>query len=326
MADRTILVTGGAGFIGSHTCKLLKEEGYNPVVYDNLSTGHRELVQFGPFVHGDINDGGAVRHALDVHRPEAVIHFAASAYVGESVTAPDRYYRNNVVGLLSVLDSMRQCGVAKLVFSSSCATYGIPDALPIAETSLQRPINPYGETKLIGEHVIRDYAQAFGLNAVMLRYFNASGADRSGRLREIHDPETHLIPRALMAAAGLIPHLDIFGDDYPTADGTCVRDYVHVEDLADGHLRALRHLDGHPGHAAFNLGTGQGTSIREIVSSIERIFGVRIPVRILPRRPGDPAALYADASLAQRVLAFAPRFSDIDTIVASAGRTFGLQR
>ena len=326
MADKTILVTGGAGFIGSHTCKLLKDEGYDPVVYDNLSTGHRELVQFGRFVHGDIGDGGAFRHALDHYRPEAVIHFAASAYVGESVTAPDRYYRNNVVGLLSVLDSMKQFGVTKLVFSSSCATYGIPDALPIAESSPQRPINPYGETKLIGEHIIRDYAHAFGLNAVMLRYFNAAGADRGGQLREIHDPETHLIPRALMAAAGLIPHLDVFGDDYPTPDGTCVRDYVHVEDLADGHLRALRHLDSHPGHAAFNLGTGQGTSIREIVASIEGIFGVKIPVRILPRRPGDPASLYADASLARKILAFAPRFSDIDTIVASAGRTFGLQR
>jgi UDP-arabinose 4-epimerase len=324
MVDRTILVTGGAGFIGSHTCQLLRDEGFNPVVYDNLSTGHREFVKFGPFVHGDICDGATLRRALDAFKPEAVIHFAASAYVGESVTAPDRYYQNNVVGLLSVLDSMKQCNVTKVVFSSSCATYGIPDTLPIAETLPQRPINPYGETKLIGERIIRDYAQAFGLKAVMLRYFNASGADRGGLLREVHDPETHLIPRALMAAAGTIPHLDVFGDDYPTEDGTCVRDYVHVEDLADGHLRALRYLDDQAGPAAFNLGTGKGTSIREIIACIEEVFGVKIPVRVLPRRPGDPASLYADASLAGDVLQFKPRHSDLRTIIASAGRTFGL--
>jgi UDP-arabinose 4-epimerase len=326
MVDNTILVTGGAGFIGSHTCQLLRDEGYNPVVFDNLSTGHRELVKFGPFVHGDICDGAALRRAIETWKPEAVIHFAASAYVGESVTAPDRYYQNNVVGLLQVLDAMKQCKVSKIVFSSSCATYGIPDRLPIPETLAQRPINPYGETKLIGERIIRDYAAAFGLKAVILRYFNASGADRSGTLREMHDPETHLIPRALMAAAGAIPHLDVFGDDYPTPDGTCVRDYVHVEDLADGHVRALRYLDDHEGHAAFNLGTGRGTSIREIIASIETIFRVKIPVRFLPRRPGDPASLYADATLAGEVLKFTPRYSDLETIVATAGKTFGLQR
>ncbi len=326
MGEKTILVTGGAGFIGSHTCKLLQDQGYEPVVYDNLSTGHRELVKFGPFVHGDICDGAAVRRAIEAWQPEAVIHFAASAYVGESVTSPDRYYQNNVVGLLQVLDAMKQCKVSKIVFSSSCATYGIPDQLPIPETLPQRPINPYGETKLIGERIIRDYAAAFGMKAVILRYFNASGADRSGLLREMHDPETHLIPRALMAAAGTIPHLDVFGDDYPTPDGTCVRDYVHVEDLADGHVRALRHLEDSQGIAAFNLGTGKGTSIREIIASIESTFGIRIPVKMSPRRPGDPASLYADAGLAGRVLKFSPRYSDLDTIVATAGRTFGLQR
>lgn len=324
MGDKTILVTGGAGFIGSHTCKLLRAQGYTPVVYDNLSTGHREAVKFGPFVHGDICDGAAMRRALAAWAPEAIIHFAASAYVGESVMEPDRYYQNNVVGLLQVLDAMKLCGVTKIVFSSSCATYGIPDQLPISETIPQRPINPYGETKLIGERILRDYAHAFGLKAVMLRYFNAAGADRDGVLRERHDPETHLIPRALMAAAGTITHLDVFGDDYPTPDGTCVRDYIHVEDLADGHLRALRHLDTAAGCAAFNLGTGTGTSIREIIASIETIFRVTIPVRTLPRRPGDPASLYADATLAGTVLGFAPLFSDLDTIVTTAGRTFGL--
>ena len=326
MTDKRILVTGGAGFIGSHTCKLLRDEGYQPIVYDNLSTGHRELVKFGPFVHGDICDGGAFRRALNAWRPEAVIHFAASAYVGESVAVPDRYYNNNVVGLLQVLDAMRQCNVSKIVFSSSCATYGIPDQLPISESLAQRPINPYGETKLIGERIIRDYVAAFGLQAVTLRYFNASGADRSGVLREIHDPETHLIPRALMAAAGTIPHLDVFGDDYPTPDGTCVRDYVHVEDLADGHLRALRYLNAGDGCTFFNLGTGKGTSIREIIASIEAVFQVKIPTRVLPRRPGDPATLYADATLAGEVLKFTPRYSDLATIVATAGKSFGLRR
>ena len=325
MTNKTILVTGGAGFIGSHTCKLLRDEGYNPVVYDNLTTGHRNLVKFGPFINGDVCDGVAFRRAIETYRPESVIHFAASAYVGESVAEPDRYYRNNVVGLLSVLDTMMQCNVPKIVFSSSCATYGIPDTLPISETLPQRPINPYGETKLIGEWIIRNYARAFGLKAVMLRYFNASGADCNGLLREMHDPETHLIPRALMAAAGTIPHLDVFGDDYPTEDGTCLRDYIHVDDLADGHLRALRYLDDHSGPAAFNLGTGKGTSIREIVACIEELFGVTIKVRVLPRRIGDPASLYADASLAGDVLKFKPRYSDLRTIIESAGRTFGLR-
>jgi UDP-arabinose 4-epimerase len=323
-AEKRILVTGAAGFIGSHTCKLLSTSGYLPIAYDNLSTGRRDAVRFGPFVQGDILDRAALDRALGEWRPEAVIHFAARASVADSFVAPDRYYRDNVVGLLNVLDAIRTAKVGKIVFSSSCATYGVPDRLPIVETCPQAPVNPYGETKLIGERLIRDYGRAFGVKYVVLRYFNASGADREGELRERHDPETHLVPRALMAAAGTISHLDVFGDDYDTPDGTCIRDYIHVEDLADGHVRALAYLDANEEPLQVNLGSGKGTSIRDILTTVEAITCRKVRVRFSPRRDGDPAALYADPAKAKSRLDFITRCSDIETIVGTAMKSFGL--
>jgi UDP-arabinose 4-epimerase len=321
LMNSRIVVTGGAGFIGSHTCKLLARLGYEPITYDNLSTGHRDAVRYGPFEQGDILDQDRLNAVLNHWRPEAVIHFAASAYVGESVASPDKYYRNNVVGLLSLLDAMRRAGLDKVVFSSSCAVYGVPDKLPISETSSTRPLSPYGETKLIGERILRDYGAAYGMRHVALRYFNAAGADSDGELGERHDPETHLIPRALMAATGLIDHLEVFGDDYDTPDGTCIRDYVHVDDLADGHVRALRYLADGNASLQVNLGTGTGTSIKEVFAAIERVTNRKVPVKFVARRPGDPAALYADAVLVRKVLDFTASRSDIDNIIRTAVRS-----
>lgn len=322
MSDR-ILVTGGAGFIGSHTCKLLRSRGYEPVTFDNLSTGHEDAVRFGPFVRGDILEKSDLDRAFKEWQPTAIIHFAAFTNVGESVSSPGLYFRNNVVGLLTLLDAAVKAGVMKVVFSSSCATYGIPDNLPIRELSLQRPVNPYGETKLAGEWLLRDYDVSAGMKHVALRYFNACGADAEGELSERHDPETHLIPRALMAASGLISHLDLFGDDYPTPDGTCIRDYIHVEDLAEAHVRALEYLKTGSPSLGVNVGTGKGTSVSEILGSIARVTGKRVPVKITPRRAGDPPALYADIGLAREKLGFAALRSDIDNIVLTAMRSFG---
>lgn len=244
MTRDRILITGGAGYIGSHTAKLLHKKGMEPVVYDNLSTGHSSSVRFGPFVHADVLDTQMLVETIFQYQPVAIIHFAASAYVGESVIDPAKYYQNNVCGTLSLLDACRETGLNKIIFSSSCATYGVPTSLPILETAAQSPINPYGKTKLIAEHMLSDYAAAFGLSYVALRYFNACGADPDGELGEWHDPETHLIPRALLAAAGKIKQLEIFGDDYDTEDGTCVRDYIHVTDLAHAHILAYEYLSG----------------------------------------------------------------------------------
>jgi UDP-arabinose 4-epimerase len=255
--------------------------------------------------------------------PQAVIHFAAFAYVGESVAEPDRYYRNNVAGTLTLLEAMRLTGITDIVFSSSCATYGAPDELPIRETTAQRPINPYGETKLICERMLRDFTNAYGFRHVVLRYFNACGADRDGELSERHDPETHLIPRALMAASGRLKRIDLFGADYNTPDGTCIRDYIHVEDLADGHVRALEYIGSNQQALSVNLGSGKGASVIEILADVQRVTGKEVPKRTLPRRAGDPAALYADVSLAQEKLGFQTRFSDIETIIRTAARSFG---
>jgi UDP-arabinose 4-epimerase len=325
MAIQRILVTGGAGYIGSHTAKLLRLEGIEPVVYDNLSTGNRSSVRWGPFVNGDILDAAHLIEVIEKYEPEAVIHFAASAYVGESVTDPAKYYHNNVVGTLLLLDACRRTGLGKIIFSSSCATYGVPDTLPIVEATPQKPINPYGRTKLIAEHILADYAAAFGLRYVVLRYFNACGADPEGELGEWHAPETHLIPRALLAAAGKIPHLEVFGDDYDTHDGTCVRDYIHVADLAHAHLLAYRHLAGESENLAVNLGSGRGFSIQEVLGAIDRVTGKPVPIAIRPRRAGDPPALYADAGLARDVLGFSPRYSNLETIVRTAAPFFGLE-
>jgi UDP-arabinose 4-epimerase len=325
LTKRHLLVTGGAGYIGSHTCKRLHANGFAPVVYDNLTTGNRRAVKWGPLIEADITDTTTLIRTLERYSPEAVIHFAASAYVGESVCEPEKYYRNNVVGTLSVLQACRQARVKNLIFSSSCATYGVPATLPISEETPQVPINPYGRTKLIGEQMLQDYAHAYGLRYVALRYFNACGADPDGELGEWHDPETHLIPRALLVASGQLDRLEVYGDDYATEDGTCVRDYIHVSDLAEAHLRAAQHLIAGGANLRVNLGTGRGTSIREIVASVLRTTTRDVPLTIMPRRVGDPPALFADASLAKRVLGFTTEFSDLDTIVRTAAPYFGLE-
>jgi UDP-arabinose 4-epimerase len=325
MNQQKALVVGGAGFIGSHTAKLLPRQGFEPVVYDNLSTGHRSAVRWGAFVEGDILDTPRLVAAIEEHNPVAVIHFAASAYVGESVENPAKYYQNNVNGTLSLLEACRLTGTRNLIFSSSCATYGIPDRLPIREGEAQRPINPYGRTKLIAEQMLADYSAAYGLRYVALRYFNASGADIDGELGESHSPETHLIPRAMMAAAGSIDFLEVYGDDYDTPDGTCVRDYIHVADLARAHVLAVEHLIGDGASLAVNLGTGRGTSIKEILESISRLTGRNVPVEMRARRAGDPPVLYADPTRAAEMLGFRAVYSDLDTIIRSAAPFFGLE-
>lgn len=317
-----VLVTGGAGYIGSHACKALSAAGYRPVTLDNLSTGNRDAVKWGPFIEGDIRDTALVCETLTSHRIAAVMHFAAKAYVGESVTNPSLYYDINVGGTLSMLNACRQAGVNKLIFSSSCATYGVPDHLPITETTPQSPINPYGRTKLIGEQMTMDFSAAHGMRHVILRYFNAAGADPDGELAESHTPETHLIPLALMSAYDHKATLDVFGSDYATPDGTCIRDFVHVSDLARSHVLALLHLQDGGSNVALNIGSGRGLSILEVISEVQRIAGRRIKLRFQPRRIGDPPILIADAGLAKRLLDFEPQHSDVCTIVAHAPLQF----
>lgn len=316
--SQAVLVTGGAGYIGSHACKALAKAGFRPVVFDNLSRGHREAVRWGPLVEGDLADRQRLRAALVEHRVVAVMHFAAFAYVGESVTDPALYYRNNLVGTLSLLEAMREAGVGEIVFSSTCATYGIPDRVPIREDAPRHPVNPYGETKLAIERALHWYAEAYRMRSVSLRYFNAAGADPEGETGERHDPETHLVPLVLQAALGQRRHIDIYGTDYPTPDGTAIRDYVHVSDLAVAHLRALERLRGGGGNAAVNLGTGRGHSVREVIAAAEAATGNRVPSREAPRRPGDPPALVADPSLARDILGWRPQHSDLDTIIRTA--------
>lgn len=325
MIGKAVIVTGGAGFIGSHTAKLLARRGFQPVVYDNLSTGHRAAVRWGDLVEGDILDTRKLIDALEEYRPVAVVHFAASAYVGESVKEPGKYYRNNVEGTLSLLEACRLSGTPRVIFSSSCATYGIPDHLPIREQDAQCPINPYGRTKLIAEQMLADYAVAYDLRYVSLRYFNACGADLDGELGEAHDPETHLIPRALMAAAGTIHSLEIYGGDYDTPDGTCIRDYIHVVDLARAHVLAVEWLAGGGGNLSANLGTGYGTSVNEILQAISRLTGRAVPFVMRGRRAGDPPVLYADPALAAKKLGFETACSDLDTIIRTAAPFFGLE-
>ena len=319
------LVTGGAGFIGSQSCKALKMAGYLPVVFDNLSTGHAEAARFGPFVKGDIRDQDAVAAAISKHKITAILHFAASAYVGESVQHPNAYYDNNVGGMISLLKAASATGIKRIVFSSSCATYGVPETLPIVETTPQRPINPYGRTKLIGEQMLEDLAHVTDLTFACLRYFNAAGADPEGELGEQHDPETHLVPLALMAASGRREVLSIFGDDYPTPDGTCIRDYIHVADLARAHVLALQHLMQGKPSIKLNLGSGRGHSILEIVRAIEAKTGRKLPIRIEPRRAGDPPSLTADPSRAAEVLGFRAELSSLDQIIEDAAPWFGLK-
>lgn len=314
----TIVVTGGAGFVGSHVCLALARQGYLPVTFDNLSRGHKDLVKWGPLEIGDIRDTKRLSETLSMHRPAAVIHCAALAYVGESMEDPARYYDINVRGSLSLLEAMRATGVSRIVLSSSCAVYGVPERLPITEQTPCHPINTYGATKLVVEGMLRDYTRAYGFRTLALRYFNAGGADPDGLTGEIHDPEPHVIPRVLMAAEGSLPYFGVLGDDWPTPDGTCVRDYVHVSDLADTHVAAVDYLERDQRHPHLNLGTNSGFSVRQIVEVAERVSGRAIPLKIDLRRPGDPPALVAQADLAARELGFVPRRSSIDTIIQTA--------
>ncbi len=317
---KTILVTGGAGYIGSHACKALAQAGYTPVTYDSLVYRHERAVKWGPFEKGDILDGARLAEVMTRHRPAAVVHFAAFAYVGESVTDPAKYYRNNVVGTLSLLEAMRTQGIDRIVFSSTCATYGVPETVPISEDTPQKPINPYGASKLMIERVLSDYADAYGMKGVALRYFNAAGADADGEIGESHDPETHLIPLVLDAASGARPHITVLGNDYLTPDGTCIRDYVHVTDIAEAHVRALNGLGSGTLRRAYNLGTGSGFSVAQVVAAAQRVTGRTIPVIHGARRPGDPAQLLADARLLARELNWTARHSSLEHILETAWR------
>jgi len=312
-----VLIVGGAGYIGSHTSWMLQRGGHDVWIYDNLSEGHRAAVPEGKLIVGDLMDRERLEEVFHQHKIEAVIHFAASCYVGVSVTDPAPYYRNNIVGTLSLLDAMRATDVGKIVFSSTCATYGIPEVVPITEAEKQAPINPYGFTKLAIEHALTDYSHAYGLGFAALRYFNASGASDESTIGEDHDPETHLIPLVLQVALGQRESIKIFGDDYPTPDGTCIRDYIHVDDLATAHIAALERLE--PGtQLKLNLGTGRGASVKEVIDAARRVTGHPIPAEIVPRREGDPPELVANASLANKTLDWQPKYTDIEAVVASA--------
>jgi UDP-arabinose 4-epimerase len=312
------LVTGGAGYIGSHACKALAAAGYTPVAYDNLVYGHEWAVKWGPLERGDILDPARLFAVMNAYKPFAVMHFAAFAYVGESVVEPAKYYRNNVAGTLTLLEAMRSQDVRNIVFSSSCATYGIPDMVPISEDASQKPVSPYGASKLMSERILADFGAAYGMKTVALRYFNAAGADPQGETGEDHDPETHLVPLVLDAAAGARPHITILGNDYDTPDGTCIRDYIHVNDLASAHVLALRYLEKGTLNQAYNLGTGVGVSVLQVIEAARRVTSRNIPVVIGPRRPGDPAKLFAEAIRAQTDLSWRPRFSTIEEIIGTA--------
>lgn len=327
----SVLVVGGAGYIGSHMVKLLARQGHSVTVFDNLSTGHRDAVARAEFIEGDLRRLEDVSRALGRRRFGVVMHFAACCYVGESVQEPAKYYRNNVVGTLNLLDAMREAGTRRIVFSSTCSTYGDPISVPMDETHPQQPVNPYGMTKLAAERAMADYGRAYGFRTISLRYFNAAGCDPDGELGERHDPETHLIPlvlrEALRVRAGGKPadtQLQIFGDDFDTPDGTCIRDYVHIADLCGAHEQAMDRLLGsaEPGFEAFNLGTGRGHSVKEVIEACRRVTGQDIRYRVAGRRPGDPARLVASAGRAQEVLGWSPQYRDFEEIVATAWRWF----
>lgn len=310
-----VLVVGGAGYIGSHACKALHKAGYTPVVYDNLVYGHEDAVKWGPFEKGDLLDAARLDEVLTRYKPICVMHFAAFAYVGESVTDPSKYYGNNITGSLALLDAMRRNGVDTIVFSSTCATYGEVDTLP------QNPVSPYGYSKLVVENALRDYGRAYGLKWVAMRYFNAAGLDPDGDLGERHDPETHAIPLALLAAMRQ-SEFNVFGTDYDTPDGTAIRDYIHVCDLADAHVRAIAYLQNGGESTAFNLATGRGTSVKEILSAVEKAVGSPVPVKYAPRRAGDAPILYATGEKARALLGWVPEYTDIDLIVKTAADWF----
>lgn len=319
--SKTVFVTGGAGYVGSHCAKAFAQAGWTVVTYDNLSRGHRDLVKWGDLIEGDILDQQALTAAIQRVQPDAVAHFAALAYVAESVAQPDIYYRNNVTGTMNLLDAMVAGGVNRMVFSSSCATYGISNDL-ITEDSAQKPINPYGETKKICEHMIRDYGQAHDIRSVILRYFNAAGCDPDGDTGERHDPEPHVIPLAILGAMDGTFTFNILGGDYDTPDGTCVRDYVHVSDLGEAHALALKYLSDGGASEILNLGTGHGSSVMQLADAVSRVAGREVPRVIADRRPGDPPSLVASADKAKRVLGWEPRQSDLDTILTTAWAWF----
>ncbi len=320
MSEQPILITGGAGYIGSHTVRHLASQGKRIIVLDNLAYGHPDAI-IGPNVElviGDVGDRVLLRSLFEKHRFSAVVHFAAFAYVGESVTDPLKYYWNNTAEPIALLQIMQEHECKIFVFSSTCATYGTPERVPIDESNPQNPINPYGHSKLMVERILCDCDHAWGLRSACLRYFNASGCSADGRIGEDHDPETHLIPRVLMAVTGEIQTLEVYGTDYPTPDGTCIRDYIHVEDLAEAHALALEHLSAGKDSLRCNLGTGKGISVKDIISAVETVTGKSVPVRYGPRRPGDPPELVADPSLANSVLGWTAKRRDVIDIVGSA--------
>jgi UDP-arabinose 4-epimerase len=317
-----ILVTGGAGFVGSHACKALAQAGHLPITFDNLERGHEWAVKWGPLERGDLRDENALREALEKWRPLAVIHFAAYAYVGESTLEPMKYYDTNVGGTAKLLKACAAAGCGHIVFSSSCATYGLPARLPVREEDAQAPVNPYGATKLVVERMLREAETAHGIRHVALRYFNAAGADPEGEIGELHEPETHLIPLVLFAAMGLRPSVQILGGDYPTPDGTCVRDYIHVSDLADAHVAAVDWLAAGKPSQCFNLGNGHGFSVGEVVRASERIAGLPIRAEIGARRAGDPPTLISDSRKARELLGWTPRFPGLEQQIGHAWKWF----
>lgn len=313
-----VLVCGGAGYIGSHINKQLNKEGYETVVFDNLVYGHREAAKWGHFVRGDLQNLDEIEAVFRNYKIDAVFHFAAYAYVGESVGQPEKYYYNNVANTLNLLHVMKQYGCDKIIFSSTCATYGEPERVPITEDMPQDPINPYGASKLMVERIFQDYSKAYGLKFVVLRYFNAAGADPEGEIGESHTPETHLIPLVLDAASGRREDIKVFGTDYDTPDGSCIRDYIHVYDLATAHLLALHYLEEGKESDFFNLGNALGTSVLEVVEAVKKVSGREFTVTLTGRRPGDPAKLVGSSEKAQKVLGWRPVYGDIDTIVGHA--------
>lgn len=320
--SHTVLITGGAGYIGSNCALTLLERGYKVIILDNLSRGHVEIVQKLPqatFVHGNIDDAEALTGIVRHHQPAAVMHFAAYAYVGESVTEPARYYQNNVLATLQMLEILRAEGLKKIIFSSTCATYGTPEKLPITETTPQAPVNPYGESKLMVEKILRDLGAAYGLESVIFRYFNAAGAHPSALIGECHDPETHLIPLALDATLNR-PPLKVFGGDYPTPDGSCIRDYIHISDIAAAHILGLEYLLSGGRSEVFNIGTGTGNSVFEVIKTVEQVTGRAVQYSVAPRRAGDPAVLVAEATKLKRELGWSPQYPTLTEIIETAWR------